>query len=206
MQAVAVNGTPRENLGKKWAKTARKEGAIPCVLYGGKEVKHFTTTNNEVKSLVYTGEFKLAELNVDGVVSKSIVKSIQFHPVTDQIIHMDFLEIVPGQTIKVEVPVRFEGSSPGVKSGGKLIQSLRRVKIKTTPDNLVDQLVLDISELELGSAIRVRDIQAVEGVEIMNAPSIPVASVEIPRALRSAEAAEAVEGGAVAEEVAEAAE
>ncbi len=200
MQVVAVNGAPRENLGKKWAKTARKEGTIPCVLYGGKEVKHFTTTHNNVKSLIYTADFKLAELTIDGATSKCIVKDVQFHPVKDNIIHIDFLELVPEQVVKVEVPVRFEGSSPGVKVGGKLIQSLRRVKIKTTPENMVDELKLDISELELGSAIRVRDIQAVDGVEIMNSPGIPVASVEIPRALRSAAAAAEKDGGAEAAE------
>ena len=199
MQAVAVKGSLRENVGKKWAKTVRKEGTIPCVVYGGKSVKHFTTTQNEVKFLIYTGEFKLADLTIDGVTSKCIVQDVKFHPVTENIIHMDFLELVPNQIVKVEVPVRFEGTSPGVKSGGKLIQSLRRVKIKTTPENLVDQLVLDVSELELGSAIRVRDIQAVDGIEIMNAPGIPVASVEIPRALRSATAAEEEEGGAAVE-------
>lgn len=193
MQVVAVKGSVRENLGKKWAKAARKEGAIPCVLYGGDSVHHFTTTNNEIKSLIYTGDFKLAELTIGNTSAKCFVKDIQFHPVSDKVTHIDFLELVPGQTVNLEVPVRFKGTSPGVKVGGKLVQNLRRIKIKTTPEKMVDQLTLDVSGLELGSSIRVRDIEQVEGVEIMNSPGIPVANVEIPRALRSAAAAAAKE-------------
>lgn len=191
MQVVAVKGSVRENLGKKWAKAVRKEGSIPCVLYGGSEVHHFTTTHNEVKSLIYTGDFKLAELTLGDATAKCFVKDVQFHPVSDSIIHIDFLELVPEQTVNLEVPVRFTGTSPGVKVGGKLVKNLRRIKIKTTPEKMVDSLTLDISALELGSSIRVRDIEAVEGVEIMNSPGIPVANVEIPRALRSAAAAAA---------------
>ena len=101
--------------------------------------------------------------------------------------------MVDGHPIKSELPVSFKGSSPGVKLGGKLQQSLRRIKVKTTPEKMVDSLVLDISNLELGQAIRVRDIAAIEGVEIMNSPGIPVATIEIPRALRAAEAAKAKE-------------
>jgi large subunit ribosomal protein L25 len=139
---------------------------------------------------VYTPEFKLAELTVGGKTFRAIVKDYQFHPVTDALRHIDFLALQDGHPVKVQVPVIFEGVSPGVLGGGKLQISVRRIKIKTIPENLVDKLVLDISELELGSAIRVRDIKANEGVEIMNPGGQPVASVEVPRALRSAATAE----------------
>ncbi|MFT4751295.1 MAG: large subunit ribosomal protein L25 [Neolewinella sp.] len=190
MQSVQVSGELRENLGKKSSKATRREGLVPAVLYGAGDPVHFTIKALDVRSLVYTPEFKLAELTVGGKTFRAIVKDYQFHPVTDALRHIDFLALQDGHPVKVQVPVIFEGVSPGVLGGGKLQISVRRIKIKTTPENLVDKLVLDISELELGSAIRVRDIKANEGVEIMNPGGQPVASVEVPRALRSAATAE----------------
>ncbi|MCX8211523.1 MAG: 50S ribosomal protein L25 [Lewinella sp.] len=190
MQSVQVSGELRENLGKKSSKATRREGLVPAVLYGAGDPVHFTIKALDVRSLVYTPEFKLAELTVGGKTVRAIVKDYQFHPVTDALRHIDFLALQDGHPVKVQVPVVFEGVSPGVLGGGKLQISVRRIKIKTTPENLVDKLVLDISELELGSAIRVRDIKANEGVEIMNPGGQPVASVEVPRALRSAATAE----------------
>lgn len=189
MQTVSLEVKPRKETGKKSTKVVRAEGGIPCVMYGGKEVFHFSTTPKAVKGLVYTPDFKVATVELDGVTHKCVVRDVQFHPVSERIMHMDFLRLVEGTEINVEVPVRFKGDSPGVKIGGKLMQNLRRVKVKTTPENLVDQVMLDISNVELGQAIRVRDIEIPEGVVIMNSPSIPVASVEVPRALRSATAA-----------------
>lgn len=190
MEIVAVKGQVRDELGKKATKAVRNSALVPCVIYGGKEPVHFATDGREVKDLVYTNGFKLAQIEVGGVVYDCIVKDTQFHPVSEKLLHVDFLQLVKGAKLKVEVPVKFRGVSPGVKAGGKLLQNLRRVKIKTTIENLVDVLVLDISKLELGQSIRVRDIDPENGVEIMNAPSIPVATIEIPRALRSAAAAE----------------
>ncbi len=191
MQSVQVSGEVRENLGKKHSKATRREGSVPAVLYGAGDPVHFTIKPLSVRSLIYSPEFKLAELSIGGKTYKAIVKDYQFHPVTDNLRHIDFLALKDDHPVKVQVPVTFEGTSPGVRSGGKLQVAVRRVKIKTTPANLVDKLVLDISELELGSAIRVRDIKEIEGVEIMNPPGQPIASVEVPRALRSAATAEA---------------
>ncbi len=189
MDTIAFVGSQRSELGKKAARQARREGKIPCVLYGGDEIVHFTTTLNDVKKLLYTADFRIAEIEIEGKKYRAIVKDWQAHPLTDSVVHIDFLQMVPGRKINIEVPVRFRGSSPGEKLGGKLLQSVRRVKIKTTPEKLVDSVTLDISSLELGQSIRIRDIDPIEGIEIMNGPSIPVAMVEIPRALRSAEAA-----------------
>lgn len=195
MQVVTINGTPRTDLGKKATKAIRNQGFIPAVLYGGNEVIHFNTTSADVRELVYTPDFKRADITVDGTTYPCILKEVQYHPVTDEIVHIDFLRLVDGTPVKVEVPVRFKGQSPGVKQGGKLIQSVRRVKIKTMPEHLVDELLLDISSMNLGSSIRVRDIEVGEGIEIMNSPGIPVAAIEIPRALRSATAAAEKETG-----------
>lgn len=189
MEIVAIKGQVRSDVGKKSSKAVRKEGLVPCVLYGTKEVIHFVIDPKSVKDLIYTPDFKLAEIEIDGTVYKTILKDTQFHPVSDAIVHLDFLALVDGHKVKIEVPVRFKGVSPGIKLGGKLEQNLRRVKIKTTPEQMVGDLTLDISELQLGSAIRVKDIAAIDGIEIMSPAGTPVASVQIPRALKSADAA-----------------
>ena len=189
MNTVNVTATSRTDTGKKSTKAVRNSGGIPCVMYGGKEVVHFTTTHNAVKSLIYTPDFKVAEIDMDGSTQRAIVKTAQFHPVTEKIMHIDFLRLIDGIPVNLELPVKFEGSSPGVKLGGKLQQSLRRIKVKTTPEKMVDVLTLDVSNLELGESIRVRDLQVPEGIQVMVAPATPVAAVEIPRALRSAGAA-----------------
>lgn len=191
MQIVSISTTSRSEIGRKATKAVRKSGAIPAVLYGGGEVKHFTTSVKEVKTLVYTPDFKLAELDIDGAKHKAILKDIQFHPVTDEIMHIDFLKLIDGVKVKVNLPVRYEGTSPGVKEGGKLITALRSIKVKTVPEKLVDQLIADISNTKLGEAIRVKDLQVGDGIEVMTDPNIPVASVNVPRVLKSLEEAEA---------------
>ena len=198
MNSVAFTATERSDKGKTSSKAVRKEGKIPCILYGGGVNVSFSTTHKDIKNLIYTPDFKLAEITIDGAVHKCILKDVQFHPVTETVLHADFLKLEDGRPVQLEVPVRFKGVSPGVKTGGKLQQTLRRVKIKTTPDKMVDELLVDISELELGMSARVRDLEVPEGIEVMNSMGIPVVSVEVPRALRSAED-EAGEGGAEGE-------
>lgn len=190
MQSIAFNATLRPEVGKKATKMVRSEGKIPCVMYGGEEVRYFSTILNDVKHLIYTPEFKIAEITLEGVTYRCIVKEVQYHPLTDAIIHIDFLQLNAEKTVRVQVPVRFVGVSPGVKVGGKLIQKVRRIMIKTTPENMVDELQVDISNLDLNQSIRVRDIKVGENIEIMVSPSIPVATVETPRALRSAATAD----------------
>ncbi len=202
METIAINGTTRSDLGKKASKSLRRQGQVPCVIYGGDKNIHFTSEPKAFKSLIFTPEFKLAEITVDGVPYKCILKDAQYHPVTDEIVHMDFLQLIPNKIVKVNLPLGFKGVSPGVKAGGKLMQKLRTVKIKTTPENLVNKLFVDISELELGFSVRIRDVQLQDGMEIMNPMATPVASVEVPRALRSAEdgAEKEAEAGAEATE------
>lgn len=195
MQTIKVAGNARPALGKKATKAVRNEGGIPCVIYGDAENIHFSTTHKAVKNLIYTPDFKLAEVEVDGVTHRCILKDAQFHPVKESILHLDFLKLEDGKPVVLEVPVRFTGTSAGVKLGGALQQSLRRVKIKTTPENMVDELFGDITSLGLGDAIRVRDIELPEGVVITNAPAIPVATVIVPRALRGKDGEEEGEEG-----------
>lgn len=195
MEIITINGQKRTETGKKSSRSIRREGMIPAVLYGGDEVVHFTVNPNSVRGLVYTPNFKLAEIEVDGTKHKAILKDYQMHPVTDEITHIDFLRLVDGVPIKVDVPIRFKGVAPGVKSGGKLQRNVRRVRIKTTPDYLVDELLVDVSGLEMGQSIRVRDIDPNENIEIMTNPSVPVGQVVVPRAMRSAATAAAKAAG-----------
>ncbi|GLR19178.1 50S ribosomal protein L25 [Portibacter lacus] len=186
MNVVKVQAEKRTEVGTKSSKSLRREGKIPCVLYGNDQVEYFTVEFNQVKGLVYTPEFKLAEIEIDGTVHKCILKDIQMHPVTDAIVHIDFLRLVDDVKVKVELPIAFKGDSPGVKNGGKLIQTMRTIKIKTTPDKLVDKLYVSIQGLKLGNSVRVKDVEVGEGVEVMSALATPVAQVAIPRALKSA--------------------
>jgi large subunit ribosomal protein L25 len=193
MQTIKVAGNARASVGKKASKAVRNEGGIPCVIYGDEQNIHFSTTHNDIKGLIYTPDFKVAEIEVDGASHRCILKEVQFHPVRENVLHVDFLKLQEGKPVKLEVPVKFKGTSPGVKTGGTLQQSIRRIKIKTTPEKMVDYLYGDISSLELGQAIRVRDLEVPEGIEVMNSPGIPVAIVEVPRALRGKKAAEEAE-------------
>ena len=196
MQTVSFNGTLRENTGKKYNNQLRKQGMVPAVLYGNNLNVSFALNPKDIKSLVYTPDFKVAELNLDGKTHRCFIKDMQFHPVSDEIVHVDFLALNDGIPVNVKVPLRTRGASPGVKLGGKLIQQIRKIEIRTLPENLVDEVTVDISSLELGAAVRVRDIDPIEGVEVLNIAATPVANVEIPRALKSAAAKEAAEAAA----------
>lgn len=186
MEIIALQGHRKEGSGKEEAKKIRRNGHIPAVMYksGGGEALHFSLHAPDIRHLVYTSKFKLADITLDGKSHKCIVKDIQFHPVTDTVLHLDFLELMPGVKFKATVPLRFAGQAPGVKAGGKFIPRMRQVSILTTPEKAVDEVVANISEMELGSTIRVRDIAAIEGVEIVNTGAVPIASIEVPRALK----------------------
>ena len=199
MEIVKVEGQVRTEFGKKHNKQLRKQGLVPAIVYGGGTTLAIAVTPKAVKPLIYTPDFKLAEISAGGESYTCILKDITFHPVSDEIVHIDFLRTIEGNAIKVEIPVKYKGKSPGVKGGGKLITQMRKVKVKTMPNLLVDTLYVDISDLELGNSVRVRDIDAPEGMELMTDGATPVALVEIPRALKSAAAAEEKEEGAAAD-------
>ncbi len=186
MEIIAIQGHRKEKSGKQVTKKIRNSGMVPAVLYksGGGDTIAFSLKPQEIRHLVYSPNFKLAEITINGQTHKCILKDIQFHPVTEAVLHLDFLELVPGVTFKALVPLRFNGTAPGVKAGGKFLPKLRKVNIMTTPEKVVDEVAADISNMELGDTIRVRDIITPDGVVITNSASIPVASIEVPRALR----------------------
>jgi large subunit ribosomal protein L25 len=186
MEVLSLNASPRTALGKSATKATRTEDRIPCVLYGGEDIQHFTVAPLDLRPLVYSPEFKVVEINLDGTTHRCILKDVDFHPVTDKIIHIDFLRLMEEHPVKVDVPISFEGIAVGLKSGGKLIKKMRKVRILTTPEHLVDKIVLDTTAMELGQTLRIKDLQVAEGIEVLNNENIPVASIDIPRALRTA--------------------
>ncbi len=185
MKTITITGTLRNDLGKNSSQTLRNEGLVPCVMYGGEQPIHFCAPTNSFKNAVYTPDFIKVIVELDGASHPAIVKDVQFHPLSDKILHVDFLQLVPGKKVTVDVPVKVSGFAKGVQAGGKLEITTKKISVKTTSDFLIDHISLDITNLEMGKSIKVRELQ-VEGVEIMTPGNIPVVSISIPRAVRQA--------------------
>jgi large subunit ribosomal protein L25 len=180
MKSVSISGSPRENVGKKDAKKHRKEGLVPCVLYGGTEQVHFVTEEVSFKKLVFSPEAYTVKLNVGNKDYHAILQDIQYHPVNDKILHADFLEIFEDRPVTIHIPVKVTGVSEGVLKGGKLIQKLRKLKIKALPVYLPDDITVDISPLEIGDSIRVSDIKK-ENISFLDAPGAVIVGVRVTR-------------------------
>lgn len=210
MKSFQLEGCPRTDLGKKAAKALRNEAAIPAVLNGGKMVNlpynetllageklieiennrgiittDFTVTAEAVRKLVYTPEIFVIDLTIGDKVVKAIMKDIQFHPVTDNILHIDFLQIYDEKPIIMEVPVVLEGHAEGVKAGGKLSLEMRKMKVKATYDIIPEKLYVNVADLGLGKTIQIGEL-AFEGLELMNAKNAVVCAVKLTRAARGA--------------------
>ncbi len=183
MRKIEIVGYKRTSLGTKSAKDLRNDALAPCVLYGGKDVVHFAVPMILFRELLYTPEVSEVELNIEGEIRRAIVQDAQFHPVNEMILNVDFLEIVEGKAIKIDVPIKVIGNSPGVIKGGKMVQKLRKVTLKGLVQNIPDFVTADITGLDLGQTIKVSKL-SVENVEILNPLSNPVATIDIPRALR----------------------
>ena len=185
MQTIEIIGYKRANLGKKEAKRLRREANAPCVLYGGQEQVHFYTPMALLRDLIYTPDTYFAHLTIEGTAYQCILQAIQFHPVSEMILHVDFLQIFADKKVKMQIPTMLTGTAPGVIQGGSLAKKLRKLPVLAYPKDMPAHIQVDVAALELGQMVRVRDIKA-EHYTILASPSIPVASVEIPRALRSA--------------------
>ncbi len=159
MKKVSVSGSLRENVGKKDARRLRREGMVPCVVYGGKEQVHFITPVVSFKDIVYTPEACLVHLDIEGRQFDAILQDIQFHPVEDNILHADFLEIFPEKEVKIGVPIKLVGNSPGVIKGGRLLLKLRKLRIQALPANLPDQIEVSISKLDIGDSVKVGQLK-----------------------------------------------
>jgi len=168
MKSFELKGTLRTNLGKKDAKILRRNKMVPCVMYGGKENLHFAAPISEFKNLIYTNHVYVVNVKLDGKVHPSVMKEIQFHPVSDVINHIDFVEVDSNKPIVIELPVEITGNSVGIRVGGKLRQRKKYVKVKGMIKDLPDTLVIDISELNIGDSILAGDIKY-ENIEVMEA-------------------------------------
>ncbi|NDV45761.1 50S ribosomal protein L25/general stress protein Ctc [Paludibacter sp. 221] len=190
MKTFELNGKVREDLGKKATKAVRSEEAVPCVLYGGEKNTHFTATNSDLRKLVYSPEVYLVELNIDGKKSEAIMKDLQFHPVTDKILHIDFLQVNDKKPVVVEIPVKLSGLAEGVKAGGKMSLEMRKLKVRGIYTQIPESITLDVTSLGLGKSIQVGSV-SVDKLEILNAKNAVVAQVKLTRAARGAAAAAA---------------
>jgi len=189
MNTFTLEGQKREKMGSSASKALRKAGSVPCVMYGGAENIHFSVTQMQVRDLVYSPKFYKVNLTVDGVSKEAILKDLQFNPVTDRLEHLDFLELNASRPVIVEIPIEFTGMPVGVREGGALITKLRRLKIKSSLENLIDKVEVAVDDLEMGKSIKVSELD-LPNIEILSSKNIPIASVEIPRALRSEQSEE----------------
>ena len=186
MKSFDLKGTARTEVGKKSTNELRKNNGIPCILYGiEKEAQAFAVTTDAVRKLVYTPDIHVVNLTIDGKECTAILKDIQFHPVKDTILHMDFLQIVADKPIVMEVPTVLSGLAAGVKLGGKLQQAIRKIKVKALYANIPEKLTIDVTELGLGKSIKVGDL-SFENLELVTPAQTVVCSVAATRASREA--------------------
>lgn len=185
MQTFDIKGTKRVAGGKKAAKALRATGMVPCVIYGGKDEVSFSVAEGDFKNLVYTPNIYIVNVNIDGEVRQSILKDIQFHPVSGRILHVDFLEICDEKPVTIAIPVKLVGNSEGVKAGGKLQLEMRKLNVRGLSKNLPDVLEIDITNLGLGKVIKVGELKF-DNIEVLNAKAAVVVAVKLTRAARAA--------------------
>ena len=187
MNTITIEGVLRTEHGKKAARQIRSQENVPAVIYGGAQEINFHAPAKAFKPLVYTGEFQLAKVTVDGKTYTCILKDLQFDKISDSLIHVDLLELVEDKKVIANLPLKFVGTSVGVKGGGKLVIKMKSLNVKTLPKFLKETIEVDITNLELNENIRVEDVKD-ENFEIMNSPRIPIASVVMTRQLKQEEA------------------
>lgn len=180
MKTVQLSGSARQNVGKKDAVTLRNSGKVPAVLYGAGKQYHFALEALPVHKLIVNPNVYQIELNIEGTVKKAIVKEVQFHPVTDEVLHIDFLELAADKPVKLKLPVRITGNSLGVKNGGKLMVNFRKVDVIGLPGAFPDDVTIDITPLRIGMSIRVRDL-SFDGLTFLNDPAAMVVQVKMAR-------------------------
>ncbi len=185
MKTIAIKGDPRNQLGKSANKGVRAKGQVPCVLYGGDEVIHFSAYEADFKNLVYTPNAYLVRLNINGQFHMAKLQDIQYHPVSEAILHADFMYVSEDKPVKMDIPVKITGNSPGVRAGGKLIVKIKKLKVQALIKDLPEFIVADISNLEIGKNIRVKNL-AGENFQLLDAPENSVVSCTATRASMAA--------------------
>lgn len=191
MKTVVIEAQSRDAVGKRNAANLRRNGHVPCVLYGEKqECVHFHAHQKAFKSIITSPDFVAAEVQVDGKSYHAFLKQAQYSPITDELQHADFQLLQENHPVIIELPLKLHGLAVGVQAGGKLLQKMRRLRVKAMPDKLISEIIVDVTKLEVGKSIRVRDLN-LDGIEALVPAATPIASVEITRALRAAAAAAA---------------
>ncbi len=205
MKNVSISGSPRVSVGKRDAKAVRSAGEIPCVIYGGTEQVYFNGVTNDFLKFIYSPEVYQFNINVSGKEYKAILQDIQFHPVTDKILHVDFLELKDNKAITIDIPVHLVGNSIGVKQGGKLIKQVRKLKVRALPADLPENITINVENLNIGQTIKVQDLKF-DKLKLLDAPNVVVTAVRVTRAAVAApEAAAAAKPAAAAPAAAKAA-
>jgi large subunit ribosomal protein L25 len=187
MKSITIEGQLRTESGKKATRHLRSQQQVPGVIYGGAKEINFSAPATAFKDIVYTPDFMLADVKIDGNTYRCILKDIQFDKVTDLLNHVDFLELVENKKVIATLPLKFVGTPAGVKAGGKLVTKMKSLKVKTLPKYLKGNIDVDINKLELNENIRVEDVK-LENMEVLNSPRIPIASVTMTRQLKQDEA------------------
>jgi large subunit ribosomal protein L25 len=182
MKTVSMSGSLRANVGKKDAKMNRASGKVPCVIYGGKEELHFALDEKVLETIIFTPYTFLVDLNIDGHKFTATLQDVQYHPVSDKTLHADFLQVTPGKPIIVSLPIRIEGNSPGVMRGGKLVKKFRKLKVKGLAEHMPEEIVINISKMDIEDTIKVSDI-VIPHIEFLEVAGKMVVSVASTRAV-----------------------
>lgn len=180
MKTLNLTGTQRKAIGRTNANVIRREGKVPCVLYGGKDIVHFEAVEKDFKPLVFTPDVHMIKLDVGGKQTDAILQAIQFHPVTDKILHVDFLEVIGDKPVVMDIPIKFNGTAVGVKEGGKLLKKLARIRVKAPISKIPGTIDLNVEPLKIGDSIRIKDLKY-EGVTFLHEQNVTVVAVKVTR-------------------------
>ncbi len=192
METLQIAATKRDIFGKKESKAVRRQGQVPCTIYGRGETVHFSIDVKALKPLIYTPQSYIVEFDIEGTKEIGVMREVQYHPVHDTILHVDFYHVVEGKPVTIDVPVKLVGNSEGVKAGGKLTLSKRKIRVSAEMKHLPDALTVDVTKLGLGKSIFVGDLQF-DNITLLTSASTAVCAVKMTRAARGAAAAAAAE-------------
>ncbi len=193
MKTVSLSGSLRENVGKKDAKKHRREGNIPCVIYGGEKQIHFITNEIKFDKIIFTPDVFLVSVEIDGKQYQTILQDVQYHPVTDKVLHADFLELTPGKEIAIGIPVNLIGVSAGVMVGGVMIKKMHKIRLRGLVDHFPESIEVDITDLMIGGSIKVRDME-IENLTSLDPPNSVIVRVKMSRTVAEDEEEEDEEG------------
>jgi large subunit ribosomal protein L25 len=197
MKTFSLSGVKRNAIGKKDTNALRREGKVPCVLYGGKEHVQFSAVEKDFKKLVYTPDIHLVKLDVGGKQMDAILKDIQFHPVTDSIMHVDFLEVIADKPVVMDIPVKFNGTAVGVREGGQMLKKLTKIRLKGAISKIPATIEITVDAMKIGDYIRIKDIKY-DGITFLHEPVVTIVAVKSTRAVVEEVTAAAAAAAAVA--------